>query len=48
MKITIYGAGAIGGWMGAGLAQQAAVSVVARGDTLAAPCNAHGSALQQR
>ena len=37
-KICIYGAGAIGGWMGARLAQQPGVdlSVVARGATLAA------------
>lgn len=36
-KITIYGAGAIGGWLGAGLAAAGhAVNVVARGATLAA------------
>ena len=36
-KICIYGAGAIGGWIGAGLAGVGAqVSVVARGSTLAA------------
>jgi 2-dehydropantoate 2-reductase len=37
-KICIYGAGAIGGWIGARLAQQpgVALSVVARGATLAA------------
>ncbi len=37
-KICIYGAGAIGGWIGARLAQQPGVelSVVARGETLAA------------
>jgi 2-dehydropantoate 2-reductase len=37
MKICIYGAGAIGTWLGAGLAQAGCnVSVVARGDALAA------------
>ncbi|ASW01088.1 2-dehydropantoate 2-reductase [Paraburkholderia aromaticivorans] len=37
MKVAIYGAGAIGGWMGVKLAQAGhAVSVVARGETLAA------------
>jgi len=37
MKVTIFGAGAIGGWIGVRLAQAgASVSVVARGDTLAA------------
>ncbi len=37
MKCTIYGAGAIGGWIGAGLARAGAqVSVVARGETLQA------------
>lgn len=37
MKVTIYGAGAIGGWIGVRLAQAGCdVSVVARGDTLAA------------
>ena len=36
MKACIYGAGAIGGWMGARLAQAGCdVSVVARGATLA-------------
>ena len=37
-KICIYGAGAIGGWIGARLAQQLGIelSVVARGETLAA------------
>jgi 2-dehydropantoate 2-reductase len=36
-QVCIYGAGAIGGWIGAGLAQAGcAVSVVARGATLAA------------
>ena len=37
MKVCIYGAGAIGGWLGHGLARAgASVSVVARGATLAA------------
>ncbi|HEX7908103.1 MAG TPA: 2-dehydropantoate 2-reductase [Paraburkholderia sp.] len=37
MKVCIYGAGAIGGWMGVKLAQAGHdVSVVARGDTLGA------------
>lgn len=37
MKVTIYGAGAIGGWIGVRLAQAGCdVSVVARGDTLKA------------
>jgi 2-dehydropantoate 2-reductase len=37
MKVCIYGAGAIGGWMGVKLAQAGhEVSVVARGDTLGA------------
>lgn len=37
MKVCIYGAGAIGSWLGAGLAQAGCtVSVVARGETLAA------------
>jgi len=37
MKVCIYGAGAIGGWMGVKLAQSGhEVSVVARGDTLGA------------
>ena len=36
-KIAIYGAGAIGGWMGVRLAASGCdASVVARGDTLAA------------
>ena len=36
-NVTIYGAGAIGGWIGAKLALAGcAVSVVARGETLAA------------
>lgn len=47
MKITIYGAGAIGGWMGARLAQTGhTVSAVARGDTLTA-LQTHGLRLQQ-
>src|SRR4030095_568239 len=42
MKVCIYGAGAIGGFIGARLAAQGhAVSAVARGATLAA-LNAHG------
>ncbi|MGE0329300.1 MAG: 2-dehydropantoate 2-reductase [Ramlibacter sp.] len=42
MKVTIYGAGAIGGWIGVRLAQAGCdVSVVARGDTLQA-VQAHG------
>jgi 2-dehydropantoate 2-reductase len=41
-KVCIYGAGAIGGWVGARLARAGCeVSVVARGATLAA-LNAHG------
>ena len=37
MKICIYGAGAIGGWMGVHLAQTGhEISVVARGATLEA------------
>ena len=37
MKVCIYGAGAIGGWIGVHLAQKGhAVSVVARGLTLEA------------
>ncbi len=37
MKICIYGAGAIGGWIGAGLAQAGQrLNVVARGATLEA------------
>ena len=47
MNVCIYGAGAIGGWMGHQLAQAgAAVSMVARGATLAA-LNAHGLQLVQ-
>lgn len=47
MNITIFGAGAIGGWLGAKLAQAGHnVSAVARGDTLAA-LQAHGLRLQQ-
>ncbi len=46
-KITIYGAGAIGGWLGARLAAQGAdLSAVARGDTLAA-LRAHGLRLRE-
>ena len=48
MKICIYGAGAIGGWIGARLAAPALghqVSVVARGQTLAA-LQQHGLRLQ--
>lgn len=46
MKATIYGAGAIGGWIGVRLAQAGCdVSVVARGDTLAA-VQAHGLRLE--
>ena len=47
MKVCIYGAGAIGGWIGHGLARAGAdVSVVARGATLAA-FDAHGLRLSQ-
>ena len=47
MKICIYGAGAIGGWIGARLAAQGAqVSVLARGATLEA-LRTHGLRLQQ-
>ena len=47
MKVCIYGAGAIGGWMGHSLAQSgAAVSVVARGANLAA-LDRHGLRLHQ-
>ncbi len=47
MNITIFGAGAIGSWLGAKLAQAGhTVSAVARGDTLAA-LQAHGLRLQQ-
>ncbi|MGE3348811.1 MAG: 2-dehydropantoate 2-reductase [Ramlibacter sp.] len=46
-KVCIYGAGAIGGWIGVKLAQAGcAVSVVARGQTLAA-IQANGLRLQQ-
>ena len=46
-KICIYGAGAIGGWLGAGLAKAGCtVSVVARGATLEA-LQTHGLRLQQ-
>ncbi|MBX3654941.1 MAG: 2-dehydropantoate 2-reductase [Ramlibacter sp.] len=46
-KVCIYGAGAIGGWIGVKLAQTGCdVSVVARGDTLAA-IQAQGLRLQQ-
>lgn len=45
-KVAIYGAGAIGGWIGVGLARAGCeVSVVARGETLAA-IQAHGLRLQ--
>ena len=47
MKACIYGAGAIGGWIGHGLARAgASVSVVARGVTLAA-LQQHGLRLSQ-
>jgi 2-dehydropantoate 2-reductase len=47
MRICIYGAGAIGGWLGAHLASQGQhVSVIARGQTLEA-LQAHGLRLQQ-
>jgi 2-dehydropantoate 2-reductase len=46
MKVAIYGAGAIGGWIGARLAQAGCdVSVVARGATLEA-LNQHGLRLK--
>jgi 2-dehydropantoate 2-reductase len=46
-RITIYGAGAIGGWLGARLAAQGAdLSAIARGDTLAA-LRAHGLRLRE-
>ena len=46
-EIAIYGAGAIGGWMGVRLAASGCdVSVVARGDTLAA-VRAHGLRLRE-
>lgn len=47
MKVCIFGAGAIGGWIGAGLARAGCeVSVVARGATLAA-LQTHGLRLNQ-
>jgi 2-dehydropantoate 2-reductase len=47
MRICIFGAGAIGGWLGAHLASQGQhVSVIARGQTLDA-LQAHGLRLQQ-
>lgn len=47
MKVCIYGAGAIGGWIGSGLARAGcSVSVVARGATLNA-LQLHGLRLQQ-
>jgi 2-dehydropantoate 2-reductase len=47
MKVCIYGAGAIGGWLGVKLARAGcAVSVVARGATLTA-LQAHGLRLQE-
>ncbi len=47
MKACIYGAGAIGGWVGHGLARAGClVSVVARGDTAAA-LTQHGLRLRQ-
>ena len=47
MKVCIYGAGAIGGWIGARLARQGAqVSAVARGATLTA-LNEKGLRLEQ-
>ena len=48
MKVCIYGAGAIGGWIGHGLARAGAnVSVVARGATLVA-LQQHGLRLKHR
>ena len=45
-RICVYGAGSIGGWLGAGLASTGAqVSVVARGETLAA-LQTHGLRLK--
>jgi 2-dehydropantoate 2-reductase len=47
MKVCIYGAGAIGGWIGSGLARAGcSVSVVARGATLQA-LQLHGLRLKQ-
>ena len=47
MKVCIYGAGAIGGWIGSGLARAGCdVSVVARGATLAA-LQQHGLRVHQ-
>lgn len=47
MKVCIYGAGAIGGWMGSGLARAGCrVSVVARGATLEA-LQLHGLRLRE-
>src|SRR6185295_2572536 len=47
MKVCIYGAGAIGGWIGVKLARAGCeVSVVARGATLQA-LQAHGLRLQE-
>jgi 2-dehydropantoate 2-reductase len=47
MKVCIYGAGAIGGWIGSGLARAGcSVSVVARGATLQA-LQMHGLRLNQ-
>ena len=47
MKVCIYGAGAIGGWIGSGLARAGCqVSLVARGATLAA-LQQHGLRLNQ-
>ena len=47
MKVCIYGAGAIGGWIGSGLARAGcSVSVVARGQTLDA-LQLHGLRLKQ-
>ena len=47
MKVCIYGAGAIGGWIGHGLARTGCtVSVVARGATLDA-LDKHGLRLSQ-